>query len=287
MKSFITVNEACELLKSEENVLFIDTRYDFKKDESYNLEIFQNNHIKDAIFINIEKELSGPQTPTTGRHPLPTLEKFKETLEKNSISKDLHIICYDNTNGAYAARLWFMLYTLGFESVQILEGGYAMWLERDYPTSTGSVQNNKLKKTLNLPISWKNGKIKLVDYEEVEELVKSGFTGLVDARDPPRFRGEIAGLDPVGGHIPGASNRWWKANLSEEGMLRDYKELKKEFDLLFIEHKPAESVLYCGSGVTACFNLAVMKQLGYSEEPKLYPGSFSDWIAHTNNVETK
>ena len=68
--------------------------------------------------------------------------------------------------------------------------------------------------------------------------------------------------------------------------MRDKSELKKEFDLLFTNNKPEESVMYCGSGVTACFNLAVMKELNY-KEPKIYIGSFSDWIKHSDNVESK
>ena len=286
MKPFISVDEAYNLSKTAKNILFIDTRYDFNKEDNYNTELFEKKHIKDAIYLDIGHDLSRPRESDTGRHPLPHMEKFKETLEKKLISKDLHIICYDDTNGGYTARLWFMLYTTGFESVQILDGGFSEWLKKNYPVSSGPSNRTLEKKiTLNMPADWSKGKIQVLNYDDVQELVSKGFTGLIDARDGARFRGETASFDPVKGHIPGASNRWWKASISDTGVLRDNKELKKEFDLLFVNNKPSDSVLYCGSGVTACFNLAVMKQIGYSEEPRLYPGSFSDWIAHTNKVE--
>ena len=213
------------------------------------------------------------------------MKNFKELLEKHFITKDLRIICYDDNRGGYSGRLWFMLYTVGFDSVQILNGGLGSWLKQDYPTTSEPTVRTGKKIILDLPTDWSEGKIRLVDFEQVTEMVGNGFTGLIDARSSNRFHGEKSSLDTVGGHIPGASNRWWEANITEEGTLRDLNELKNEFNLLFINNKPEESIMYCGSGVTACFNLALMKELGFKESG-LYIGSFSDWSAHSDNVET-
>lgn len=285
MKPFISAKTAFELF-NQENVLFIDAQYDFNQPEEYSLKIHKQNHIPGSIYLSMLSELSGPQTPATGRHPLPSLEHFKALLEEMFISKNLHIICYDNTNGGYTARIWFMLFTLGYEKVQILEGGLSKWIADGYPTTSEPTIRTGEKISLSLPSDWSFGIISLVDFKKVSELVDSGFTGLIDSRDSNRFHGQASTLDKVGGHIPGASNRWWKANISDgDGILRNDKELKKEFDLLFINNKPEDSIVYCGSGVTACFNLAVMKQLGF-QEPKLYIGSFSDWEAHSTRFES-
>ena len=285
MKPFISAKEAFELSEKSKNVLFIDTRYDFNQEAEFSLNNYNQNHIPGAIFINIHEELSGPETPETGRHPLPSMKDFKELLDTHFITKDLRIICYDDNKAGYSGRLWFMLYTVGFDSVQMLNGGLSAWMKQGYPTTSEPTVRTGEKASLDLPADWSEGKIRLVDFGQVTELVSKGFTGLVDARTSNRFHGEKSSLDTVGGHIPGASNRWWEANITEEGTLRDLKELKKEFELLFINNKPEEAIMYCGSGVTACYNLAVMKELGF-QEPGLYIGSFSDWSAHSDNIET-
>ena len=285
MKPFLSVKSASELLK-QDNVIFIDAQYDFNEPEEFSLNIHNQNHIPGSIYASIHSDLSGPQTTETGRHPLPSLDIFKVFLEKNFISKNQHVICYDNTNGGYTARLWFMLYTLGFENVQILEGGLSKWIAEGFPTTSEVTVRTGEKFHLDLPSDWSLGKIKLVDFRKVQELVNQGFTGLIDSRTAERFHGYKSALDTVGGHIPGASSRWWKANIVEsDGTLRNDKELKNEFELLFINNKPENSIVYCGSGVTACFNIAVMKELGF-HEPQLYIGSFSDWSTHSDKIET-
>lgn len=283
MKPFISIADAFEVSKNSENVLFIDTRF-LLTDKPKGRNDYVQGHIPHALYFDLEQDLSSPKTDQTGRHPLVSLQKFKNLLQDNAIAKSDHIICYDDASGGYAARLWYMLCTLGFEKVQILEGGINHWKEHNYPVTADETVRTKEKTTLDVPDNWESGKIAIVNYEQVQDLVDNGFTGLIDSRDPDRFRGLIVTFDPVSGHIPGSSNRWWKANLSEEGTLRDYKELKKEFELLLVNSRPNEAVIYCGSGVTACFNYAVMKELGFPD-PKLYIGSFSDWIAHTDKTE--
>lgn len=283
MKPFISIIDAFEVSKNTKDVLFIDTRFDLT-DKPKGQNEYNQGHIPNSLFFDLERDLSSPKTEHSGRHPLVQLSQFKNLLQDNAITKSDHIICYDDASGGYAARLWYMLCTIGFEKVQILEGGFSYWKDHNYPVIANKTVRPQAKTTIDVPENWENGKIAIVNYEQVKDLVENNFSGLIDSRDPDRFRGLIVTYDPIAGHIPGASNRWWKANLSEDGTLRDYKELKKEFDLLFLNNKPDEAVIYCGSGVTTCFNYAVMKELGFSD-PKLYIGSFSDWIAHTDETE--
>jgi thiosulfate/3-mercaptopyruvate sulfurtransferase len=285
MGPFIDTKKAFELLKTEKNILFIDTRYDFEKDHNFNLEIYNNGHIEGAIYVDMLDDLCSPQAQTTGRHPLPTVHKFKEMLEKNSITKELHIICYDDASGGYAARLWFMLVTLEYNEVRILEGGFSAWIAESYPVNSDIVIRPNISFQLELPSDWLKGKMRIVEFEEVKKLVDRGFTGLIDARNPERFRGEESHPDPICGRIPGASNRWWKANIDEKGLIRDRKEIKNEFDLFFINNQPKDAVLYCGSGITACFNLAILMELDFAELPSIYIGSYSDWIVHSDKIE--
>ena len=103
MKPFISVKEAFELSQKANNVLFIDTRhniYDYEQGKK----AYTENHLPGAIFLDLHEELAGQETEKTGRHPLPTIESFKNVLARNGLTKNLHIICYDDVSGGYTAR---------------------------------------------------------------------------------------------------------------------------------------------------------------------------------------
>jgi thiosulfate/3-mercaptopyruvate sulfurtransferase len=94
------------------------------------------------------------------------------------------------------------------------------------------------------------------DTIEADELARRrGELVLVDARLPPRWRGEANPIDKKPGRIPGALNAPWNEPVPEL--------------------PPGELVAYCGSGVTATVVLHRLHLAG--REGKLYPGSWSEW----------
>jgi thiosulfate/3-mercaptopyruvate sulfurtransferase len=99
---------------------------------------------------------------------------------------------------------------------------------------------------------------------------------IVDSRAPERYRGEIEPIDPVAGHIPGAVNVPFSANLTE-GKFRAPEELKVRFETELGDKAPDKVVFYCGSGVTACHNVLAYAHAGLGNA-LLYPGSWSEWI---------
>ena len=101
---------------------------------------------------------------------------------------------------------------------------------------------------------------------------------LVDARSPERFIGQPDPLDQVPGHIPGARNRFYRDNVSSDGTMRPAEELRAEFEEVLGGTPPEQTVMYCGSGVTACHNLLAMEHAGL-RGAKLYAGSWSEWEA--------
>ena len=102
---------------------------------------------------------------------------------------------------------------------------------------------------------------------------------VLDARAPERYRGDIEPLDPVAGHIPGAHNRFFKANLTPEGRFKPAQQLRAEFESLLGNTSPQAVVHQCGSGVTACHNWLAMAVAGL-EGSRLYPGSWSEWCSN-------
>jgi thiosulfate/3-mercaptopyruvate sulfurtransferase len=99
---------------------------------------------------------------------------------------------------------------------------------------------------------------------------------VVDARAGARYRGEVEPLDPVAGHIPGAINRPFAENFTEDGRFKSPERLKAEWDQVLAGHPASSVVHHCGSGVTAVPNLLAMELAGFGPTA-LYAGSWSDW----------
>jgi thiosulfate/3-mercaptopyruvate sulfurtransferase len=109
----------------------------------------------------------------------------------------------------------------------------------------------------------------------------AGSLVLLDARDARRFRGEVEPIDVRAGHIPGAINRPFQANLDALNHFRSPADLEESFGLLPLSaDQPLASM--CGSGVTACHNLFALELAGIAPgiiaQPALYVGSWSEWI---------
>jgi thiosulfate/3-mercaptopyruvate sulfurtransferase len=117
-----------------------------------------------------------------------------------------------------------------------------------------------------------------VDVQFVESQSPRDGVRILDARNAQRFRGENETLDPVGGHIPGAVNRFFKDNLTPTGRFKPAEVLQAEYRQLMDGRGAAEIIHSCGSGVTACHNLLAMEVAGLSGS-RLYPGSWSEWCA--------
>jgi thiosulfate/3-mercaptopyruvate sulfurtransferase len=112
------------------------------------------------------------------------------------------------------------------------------------------------------------------------DAVSRGLDGagplLVDARAEPRFRGDHEPLDAKAGHIPGARNYFFQRNLTDDRTFRSAEDLRVDWLALLDGTPPAQAVLYCGSGVTACHNLLAMEHAGLPGA-RIYPGSWSEW----------
>ena len=109
---------------------------------------------------------------------------------------------------------------------------------------------------------------------------------LLDARASVRWRGEQEPIDPVAGRIPGAKNRFNMENVSADGTFKSSAELKSAFQAILKNQGPDDVVHYCGSGVAACHNLLAMEVAGLTGG-KLYPGSWSEWIADPSRPREK
>jgi len=246
----------------------VDCRHDLMN-LSAGREAYKAGHLPHAQFADMEMQLSGPKYDAhgvfRGRHPLPDRATLLATLRDWGIDDDSQVVAVDAHGGMYASRLWFLLRWVGHEAVAVLDGGMQAWeaIGGTLETSTPSPAPGAI--TL---------KPALVDTVDASQVLVHG--NIVDARAPDRFRGDNETIDPVGGHIPGAKNRFFKDNLGADGHFKKAAQLRAE--LAPIVGDAGAAVMQCGSGVTACHNLLALEVAGMPGA-KLYPGSWSEWVA--------
>lgn len=233
---------------------------------------YGEGHIPGAQYLHLERDLTGPVTPATGRHPLPKPDVLAEKLAKAGVNAGTQVVAYDDAAGAFAARLWWLLRWLGHPQVAVLDGGLEKWIKEGRPV-TGKPPTSVPKGDFEVRADdslW-------LSSAAVLERVRTHAGCLLDARAPSRFRGEAEPIDPVAGHVPGAVNLPYMGNVSENGCLKTPEVLRERLGAVLAGVPPSEAVCMCGSGVTACHNLLAMEVAGL-RGARLYAGSWSEWI---------
>ncbi|MQA20669.1 sulfurtransferase [Rugamonas rivuli] len=258
---------------TDDNWVILDCRHDLMNPNA-GRDGFAIGHIQNAQFANIDSDLSGAKVGADGkfrgRHPLPERAVLIDTLRGWGINDGTQVVAYDAHGGMFAARLWWLLRWVGHPAVAVLDGGLAAWQSQGLPMVTAEAPRARgaIIERVSLTTT--------VSVEDVVANLGTQVRTVVDARAADRYRGENETIDPVGGHIPGAKNRFFKDNLSADGRFKDAAQLKEEFAPLFAS--APQAIMQCGSGVTACHNLLALEVAGLSGAA-LYPGSWSEWCA--------
>lgn len=250
--------------------LVVDVRHQLA-DTAYGEQAYAAGHIPGAFFLHCDRDLSGPMTGSNGRHPLPDPEKLAQRLGEIGIGEQTQVVVYDDAQGMIAGRLWWLLRWLGHERVALLDGGLPAW------QAAGGRMTEILPTPLptGFTIRQAGG---VVDAASVLARLESPAMHLVDARSADRFRGENEHTDPVGGHIPGAVNRFFKDNLLPDGRFKPAATLRAEWLAVLAGNAPDQVVHQCGSGVSACLNMLAM-EIADLPGSRLYAGSWSEWCA--------
>ncbi len=265
--------DALETHLRNPDLVICDVRHDLAR-PGWGRQQYDAGHIPGAVFVDLDRDLSGPKTGTNGRHPLPTPEAAAATFARLGIADGKQVVAYDQGGGPFAARLWWMLRWLGFESVAVLDGGYAKWAAEARVVSEDA--------DTPAPAPFRIARVTpTVNATGVMASLARQALLVVDARAAERFRGDVEPLDPVAGHIPGARNRPYTMNLNPDGTFKEAAFLRGEWTALLGGVDPGEVVHQCGSGVTACHNMLAMEVAGMPGA-RLYPGSWSEWCADSS-----
>jgi len=267
----ISAADLMALLAGSAPPVLLDCSFDLA-DPAAGRRAFDAGHLPRAQYAHLDTDLAGPKTGRNGRHPLPERTALAAWAGRCGIAPGVPVVAYDAQGGPYAARAWWLLRWLGHREMQVLDGGISAW--RD---AGGSLTADTVAPGGRPPYPDAGPAMPTIGAQALLQAL--GRVRLIDARAGERFRGEVEPLDPVAGHIPGASHRFFKNNLLPDGRFKPAAQLRQEFAPLVTAATPAAELVHqCGSGVTACHNLLAMEQAGF-EGSRLYPGSWSEWCA--------
>ena len=217
---------------------FVDCRWELASSER-GRELYRGGHIPGASFLDVDCDLSGPPG-VRGRHPLPDPDAFARAASRAGIGDAVFVVAYGNMGGP--ERLWWLLRHFGHGACAVID--LDAWRG---PFSTGE---ETIEEATFVVRARADDTIAADDLaERLDEVV------VVDARAPPRWRGEPNPIDRNPGRVPGSLNAPWDEPLPTL--------------------PPGDIVAYCGSGVTACVVLHRLHLAG--RDGRLYPGSWSEW----------
>lgn len=260
--------EALAAALDDAGVVVLDARFSLA-DPAAGERDYLAAHIPGARYAHLDRDLSGHGGRGQGRHPWPDAEAFRARLSAWGVAPGTQVVAYDGGDGAFAARLWCLLRRLGHDTVAVLDGGWARWTALGLPVAAAIPSPVPARYEARFDAAG------LLDADDVRRHLDAGGL-LVDARAPERFRGEVEPIDPVAGHVPGAVNRPYAANLAD-GRFKPAARLRAEFEALLGGRPAGDLVAMCGSGVTACHHLLAMEHAGLPGA-RLFAGSWSGWI---------
>jgi thiosulfate/3-mercaptopyruvate sulfurtransferase len=253
-------------------VVVADVRWYLK--DKRGIDAYEAGHIPSACFLDVDRDLSSaPGAGRPGRHPLPGAEQFADVLARIGVGPGDIVVAYDDSGGSTAARLWWLMRYFGLDGGRVLDGGMQAWVAGGRPLETAPATRPAAPRMKLVPRV-----AMVIDKTRARELSERREGLLLDARAAERYEGKTEPVDARPGHIPGAKNAPFAANLQAPGgAFRPKAELAQHYAALGAL-AAAPVVAYCGSGVTACHDLLALSLAG-RDDALLYEGSWSDWAA--------
>jgi len=268
-KTIVSTEQLAQHLQDPNWVIF-DCRFTLTN-KDLGQQAYQATHIPGARYAHLDDDLSAPVTEKTGRHPLPDAQLLSDKLSLWGVDSSKQVVVYDDSFGAMAVKMWWLLRWLGHDNVALLDGGLPKWLKEKRPMTADlpSIAPAKFVAQLHNELQ--------ASAAEVDNARQERCRLVIDARPEQRYTGEREPLDKVAGHIPGSVNWVFDENLDFDGTYLPADDLKEAYLKLLNGVNPEGVIHTCGSGVTACHNMLAMEIAGLAGG-KLYAGSWSEWI---------
>lgn len=269
----ISASELLGALEGGSPLVLVDARF-WLGQHGRGRAAYEAGHIPGARFVDVDEELAEPArgdgirpgTSARGRHPRPSAERLTGAVGRLGINDDSSVVVYDQGTSLAAAWFRWLLRDAGQLNIRVLDGGFAAWQAAGGAVSTDDPADGTGS------FVPQPGQLPALTVDEVPGFLAAGHQ-LVDVRAAERFRGETEPVDPIAGHIPGASNLPASTLQQADGRFLPAADLR-----VHLSGIAAGDAFSCGSGLTASQALLAAESAGI-DGLAIYPGSWSEWIA--------
>lgn len=263
MPHLIDPSALAAALEGPRSVRLLDVRW--RLDAPEGRPAYLAGHLPRAVYVDLETELSRRGDPEEGRYPLPESADLERAARRWGIDDGDLVVVYDDNDGVAAAHAWWLLRGAGLD-VRVLDGGIRAWIAAGGRLESGDLAPRR-------------GRVRFGGFApavaSIHDAARAPIEGhLVDVRSPEHYRGNVAGVDPAAGHIPGALNVPTVAHIRRDGTLRPPLEILATVDAAGIDAR-APIVLYCSVGIASSHSALALATAGIPA--RVYSGSWSQW----------
>jgi thiosulfate/3-mercaptopyruvate sulfurtransferase len=271
---------SCEWLRehlADAQVRVVDATYFLPTEGKNAVESYAAAHIDSAVFFDIDACCDVMQPYP---HMLPNAEIFSDVMSALGITRDHHVVVYDQKGLFSAARLWWMLQVFGHDAakVSVLDGGLPRWQSLGYAVSDVLPQVSRVEYGSDVTL-----KHMVCSQDDVMYALDTHDAVIVDARGAARFDGAVA--EPRAGvrsgHIPTSVNVPYSSVLNADATMKSAVQLQELFVAAGVDETTVDVIASCGSGVTACVLVLALRQIGH-ERVRVYDGSWAQWGAQSD-----
>ena len=228
---------------------------------------YKKNSIPGAAFIDIQNALSDQDSIYS--LTLPNFQELGESVKGLGIGDPYHVILYAKNGMQWATRVWYLLYSLGYENVSILNGGFSEWCKLNFPIEPGG------KTFAPAEFDLKIKEAKFVDKNDVLEAIDNNNTIIINSLTEDIHLGKSRRYGRPG-RIPRSINIPFHTLVDRE--TGKFKQPKDAY-AIFASHGVTlnkEVINYCGGGIAATLDAFILYQLGF-DLFSVYDNSMSEW----------
>lgn len=234
------------------------------------LEEFQKQHIPNAGFLDLTRELSDPSNPLP--FMMPGERQFSEVVAAKGVSNDSFVVLYSAGSMMWSTRVWWMFRAFGFDRVAVLDGGWNKWQREGRPVSSAETNPESGVFTAQVRAELIAGK------SEIRQAISDDRVCTIYALSPEVYRGEGNRHSGRPGHIPGSRNVYHQDLVDpDSGTFLDLGRLKEQFAAVGAFEKE-RIILYCGGGIASTLGAMALFLAGH-ERIAVYDGSMREWSA--------
>ena len=219
---------------------------------------YQEGHLPGAVNLPANS-LVDPESRIRGN--LSSESRIAGKIGLAGIGKNIHVVVYDDQGGRLAARLVWVLHSLGHPLVSVLSGGLTGWRAAGYPVTQELVQVRREAFPVDPAPRW----VATVDW--VLEHMHDPNVVMIDARPASLYEED---------HIPGAINIPWDRSLNADGTWwKSGSELTEMFEAAGVT--PDKNVMvYSEVGGMSALSYVILRALGYTRV-RSYDRAWAEW----------